>query len=119
MASFCLIVDPSSRRMSYPLSQRTGALGQSGLIHDSLCCKTGEQSEKRHTESLEFARAKKSGPASLDGPGRLVRDGWNLLAPWCEKDQLRPTVRWIWTTLDVARLFELLDGLSHRLLANV
>jgi hypothetical protein len=48
-----------------------------------------------------------------------VRDRWNPLAPCGEEDQLRPAVRWVWAALDVAGPLELLDGLRHRLLANV
>jgi hypothetical protein len=64
------------------------ANGPSGIARGSLLGESPQQLEQGHAEGLELVGAAETGPALLDGLGRLVRDRWNSLAPWGEEDEL-------------------------------
>jgi hypothetical protein len=88
-------------------------------VENSFSGESGEEISQRPTEVVQLVRAAEASPAFLDGGGGFVGDRWNQLTSSCEEDELRSAVVRVCAADDVTRPLELLDGLRHRLLANV
>lgn len=77
-----------------------------------------EQLLKGSTKALDIVGASQTRPALLDAPAGRNADGANGLSLRRQEDESRSSISRIGSSLDVASVLQLFDGLRHRLLPH-